>query len=517
MSHRFVAAGAVLGLLAVSPAAAAVNASATIDARAPGVRIAPEIYGQFAEELGQGIEPGIWVGENSPIPNIRGYRRDVVEALQRLHVPVVRWPGGCYADTYHWRNGIGPRGKRPVTINYSWGGVEQRNQFGSREYFDFAELIGAKTYLSVNIGSGTPAEARDWIEYVSSPKHSAVADERRANGRDKPWTLDYVGLGNEMWGCGGNQTAEEASAIMRRFATYLQIGPKLIASGASDRDYHWTEVLMGAAGPYHGPSPFYGISLHYYTIPTGKWEHKGSAIGFPESEWASTLARTRELEGIIEQHAAIMDKADPEKKIGLMVDEWGTWYDPAPGSNPAFLVQDNTLRDALVAATNFHIFQRHADRVRMTAIAQMVNVLQSMIRTDGPKMLRTPTYYAYLMYQPFQGANSLPVVISSPDYAVGASKMPAVDVTAAKATDGAIYVGLINADPNEGADVELALDGARHGQISGQVLTAAKMDSHNAFGAPEQLRPAAFTGARWKGGKLRISMPSKSIVVLSLK
>ena len=193
------------------------------------------------------------------------------------------------------------------------------------------------------------------------------ADERRANGRDKPWTLDYVGLGNEMWGCGGDQTAEEASAEMRRFATYLQIGPKLIASGASDRDYHWTEVLMGAAGPYHGPSPFYGVSLHYYTLPTGKWEHKGSAIGFPESEWASTLARTRELEGMIQQHAAIMDKADPEKKIGLMVDEWGTWYDPAPGSNPAFLVQDNTLRDALVAATNFHIFQRHADRVRMAS------------------------------------------------------------------------------------------------------------------------------------------------------
>src|SRR3954452_1011753 len=478
MFSRLIVVSAGLGLLGACPAQAAINASAVVDTKATGVRIAPEIYGQFAEELGQGIEPGIWVGENSAIPNIRGYRRDVVEALQRLHVPVVRWPGGCYADTYHWRNGIGTRAKRPVTLNYSWGGVEQRNQFGTQEYFNFAELIGTKTYLSVNIGSGTPAEARDWIEYISSPSHSGLAAERRANGREKPWTVDYVGLGNEMWGCGGNQTAEEASAIMRRFATYLQIGPKLIASGASDRDYHWTEVLMPAQGPYHGPSPFYGVSLHYYTVPTGIWDHKGSAVGFPETEWASTLKRTRDLEDMIKRHVAIMDKSDPQKKVGLMVDEWGTWYDPAPGSNPAFLVQENTLRDALVAATNFHIFHRHAERVRMASIAQMVNVLQAMIRTDGPRMVVTPTYYAFLMYRPFQGATAFPVQVTSPDYKVGDNVLPAVDVTAAKAADGPIHVGLINATPNEGADVEVSLGTAGGRRITGQVLTAAKMDSH---------------------------------------
>jgi alpha-N-arabinofuranosidase len=507
---------ALVALAAPTSGRTEIHATATIDARATGVRIAPEIFGQFAEELGRGIEDGIWVGPNSATPNIRGYRRDVVEALQRLHVPVVRWPGGCYADTYHWRNGIGPRDKRPVTINYSWGGVEQHNQFGTAEYFDFAELIGAKTYLSVNIGSGTPAEARDWVEYVSSPSHSTLAEERRANGRDKPWKIDYVGLGNEMWGCGGDQTAEEASAIMRRFATYLQIGPKLIASGASDRDYHWTEVLMQAQGPYHAPSPFYGISLHYYTVPTGNWDHKGSAIGFPESEWASTLERTRELEGMIEKHEAIMDKADPQKKVGLMVDEWGTWYDPAPGSNAAFLVQDNTLRDALVAATNFHIFMRHSDRVRMANIAQMVNVLQSMIRTDGPRMVLTPTYYAFLIYQPFQGATALPVTVSTPNYTAGKESIPAVDVTAARGTDGATYVGLINADPNQPADVAISVAGAKS-HITGQLLTGAKMDSRNEFGAAEQVHPVPFTGAHWSAGTLQVSMPAKSVVVLQLK
>ena len=504
-------------LVAAAAAEAGIKATATVDTSARGVQIAPEIFGQFAEELGRGIEDGIWVGPGSSIPNIHGYRRDVVQALQRLHVPVVRWPGGCYADTYHWRNGIGPRDKRPVTINYSWGGVEQRNQFGTHEYFDFAELIGSKTYLSVNVGSGTPAEARDWVEYVSSPLHSTVADERRANGRDKPWKLDYVGLGNEMWGCGGDQTAEEASAIMRRFATYLQIGPKLIASGASDRDYHWTEVLMRAEGPYHAPSPFYGVSLHYYTVPTGNWDHKGSAIGFPESEWVSTLARTRALEDMIEHHEAIMDKADPQKKVGLMVDEWGTWYDPAPGSNPAFLVQENTLRDALVAATNFHIFMRHADRVRMANIAQMVNVLQSMIRTDGPRMVLTPTYYAFLMYRPFQGATAIPVNVSTPNYTIGSETVPAIDVTAARGADGTTYVGLINADPNQPADVSLSLPGSAQRRVTGELLTGAKMDSRNDFGQAEQVRTVPFSSARWSGGTLDVSMPAKSVVVLTIK
>ncbi len=502
----------VLVALAVSPASAAeIHASASINAKAAGVRIAPEVYGQFAEQLGEGITNGIWVGEDSSIPNIHGYRRDVVEALQALHVPVLRWPGGCYADTYHWRDGIGPRAKRPVTLNRWWGNNEESNAFGTHEYFDFAELIGAKTFLSVNVGSGTAGEAKDWVEYVTSDSHSALAQLRRANGREKPWRIDYAGIGNESWGCGGNLTAAQYAPLLRVFATFVRqdTGPKIVSVGPSADDYAWTEEIMKSH------DKFDVLSLHYYTLPSGDWSHKGAATGFDKAEWLATFAQTRRIEEMIERHSAIMDKADPEKKVALAVDEWGTWYDSAPGATA--LRQDNTLRDALVAATNFHIFQRHADRVRMANIAQMVNVLQSPILTDGARMVRTPTYYAFLMYVPFQGASALPVDVQSPSLQAGKGSVPAIDVTAARGEDGAVLVGIVNADPAEPAEVDLAIEGAGGKPISGQLLTGPAMDSRNRFGAAEEVHPVVFQRARWREGKLRVTMPAKSIVVLTLR
>jgi len=509
MTIRMVMAAALIAL--GTPAQAQIKASATIDAAAPGTRIAPEIYGQFAEQLGSGINGGIWVGENSPIPNIRGYRTDVVEALKDLHVPVVRWPGGCYADIYHWRDGIGARDKRPVTLNKWWGNTEEANQFGTQEFFDFAELIGAKTYLSVNVGSAEPAEAAAWVEYVTYAGNSALANERRANGRDKPWKLDYIGVGNETWGCGGNMTAEEYDPVFRRFATFLRDdrGPKLIASGANSEDYHWTEVLMGKSR-----RSLDGISLHYYTLPTGVWAKKGGAIAFPESEWASTFVRTNKMEEMIREHGARMDKDDPQKKLGLEVDEWGTWYDPTPGTNAAYLVQENTLRDALVAATNFNIFQRHADRVHMANIAQMVNVLQAMIQTDGPRMVLTPTYWAFWLYRPFQGAMALPIAVQTPDYVSGANKLPALDVSAARGADGKLHIALINIDPGQSAEV--SLPGLAKATVSGQVLTASAMDARNSYATPSEVHPVPFSGAKWKDGKLVVTLPAKSLVVLTL-
>ena len=510
MFCRFVVASAVLGMVAVDPAGAALNASATIDTRATGARIAPEIYGQFSEQLGEGITDGIWVGENSAIPSIRGYRRDVVEALKALHVPVLRWPGGCYADTYHWRDGIGPRAQRPITLNKWWGNNEEQNAFGTHEYFDFAELIGTKSFLNVNVGTGTAGEANDWVEYVSSPSKSRLAQLRRSNGRQQPWKVDYIGIGNEMWGCGGNLTAAQYAPLMRMFGTFVrqENGPKIVAVGAAGDDYAWTEEMMKSQDKMDV------LGLHYYTLPTGDWSHKGAAVGFTKAEWFATFAQTRRMEELLARHSAIMDKSDPAKKLGLAVDEWGTWYDTPPGA-PA-LRQENTLRDALVAATNFHIFHRHADRVRMGNIAQMVNVLQAMILTDGPRMVRTPTYYAFLMYRPFQGATALPVRANSPNEGAGSAQIPAVDVTAARGADGAIHVGIVSVDPDQPANVELDL-GKSVGSITGEVLTASAMDARNRFGAAEDVRPVPFRNARWAGGKLRVEMPSKSVVVLTVK
>ncbi|MEO8455089.1 MAG: alpha-L-arabinofuranosidase C-terminal domain-containing protein [Sphingomicrobium sp.] len=499
-------------LFALAPAAgwAEIHATATIDTKAAGLRIAPEIYGQFSEQLGEGITGGIWVGEDSPIPNIRGYRRDIVEALQALHVPVLRWPGGCYADTYDWRDGIGPRGQRPVTLNRWWGNNEEHNAFGTHEYFDFAELIGAKTFLSVNVGTGTAGEAKDWVEYVSSASRSTLAQQRRANGREKPWRIDYAGIGNESWGCGGNLTAEQYAPLLRVFGTFVRQdqAPKIVSVGPSADDYAWTEEIMKSH------DKFDVLSLHYYTLPTGEWSHKGAATAFTKAEWLSTFAQTRRIEDMIERHSAIMDKADPNKKVALAVDEWGTWYDTPPGA-PA-LRQENTLRDALVAAINFHIFMRHADRVRMANIAQMVNVLQSVLLTDGPRLVRTPTYYAFQLYQPFQSATALPVNVTASNLQAGGSAVPAIDVTAARGNEGQLYVALVNVDPDEGAAVELSLTPPTVRRVTGQIVTAPAMDSRNRFGQAEEVVPKPFNGARWRSGRLAVTMPAKSLVVLTM-
>jgi alpha-L-arabinofuranosidase len=509
-------AGGLLLALAIPGAGFAQPVTGTIDLNpaTPGATIAPEIYGQFMEQLGTGIDGGVWVGPGSDIPNTRGFRNDVVGALKALKVPVVRWPGGCYADIYHWRDGIGPRGDRPVTLNRWWGGDEVANGFGTHEFFDFAELIGARTYLSLNMGSGTVAEAADWVEYISSPTGSRLAAMRRSNGRDAPWRIDYVGLGNEPWGCGGRMQAVHYADLMRQYVGFVApygTPATMVAAGPNAVDYDWTRALMAH------PADFDALSLHYYTLPTGDWTTKGPALGFDTAEWAATFAQTYRIEDMIMRHAAIMAETDPDARVALAVDEWGTWYDPTPGTEAGHLQQQNSLRDALLAAVNFNIFHRHADRVRMANVAQMVNVLQAVILTDGPRMTLTPTYHAFALYQPFQGARVLPLTLTRPTYREGAVALPRVDGTAARGLDGRVHVALVNLDPGQAADVAMTLVGGRARTVSGRILTASTMDAHNTFDAPRAVTPQAFTDARIMDGRLTARLPAKSVVVLTIE
>jgi alpha-N-arabinofuranosidase len=496
-------------------AADGLDVSLVVHADQPGAVINPNLYGQFSEHLGHCIYGGIWVGPDSPIPNTRGIRNDVIAALRGLHVPVLRWPGGCFADEYHWRDGIGPRDKRPTKVNTSWGGVVEDNSFGTHEFLDLCGLIGAEPYICGNVGSGTVQEMADWIEYMTSDANSPMANLRRANGREKPWKIRYFGVGNESWGCGGNMRPEFYADNFKRYGTFVKdfSGNHVyqIASGSNASDTNWTEVLMGEAARRMN-----GLSLHYYTLPHNNWKEKGSATGFTEADWFATMKGTLRMDEIIAHHAAIMDKFDPDRKVGLVVDEWGVWTDVEPGTNPAFLYQQNSLRDALVAALNLHIFQRHTDRVVMANIAQMVNVLQSMILTDNEKMLLTPTYHVFEMLNVHQGATVLPLELTTPDYVFGPDKIPAVSASASRDSSGHVHISLVNVDPHHDAHLICHLVGLATKSVSGRVLTAAAINTCNTFAAPHAVEPAAFTGAQFAAGNLSVDLPAKSVVILQL-
>lgn len=400
-------------------------------------------------------------------------------------------------------------------INTHWGGVVEDNSFGTHEFMDFCEQIGTEPYVCANVGSGTVQEMMEWVEYMTSDADSPMANLRRANGRDQPWKVPYLAVGNESWGCGGNMRPEFYADNFRRYNTFAKNYPGnhiyRVAGGSNGNDLNWTEVLMAMAAKQMD-----GLSLHYYTLPTGDWKKKGSATEFDEAAWFATLKNTLHMEELVTKHAAIMDKYDAGKRVGLIVDEWGTWYDVEPGTNPGFLYQQNTLRDAIVAGLNFHVFQKHADRVAGANIAQMVNVLQTMILTDGPKMARTPTYWVFEMYKVHQGATSLPVELTTPDYVMGGDRIPAVSASASRDTAGKIHLSLVNSNPHEALTVSCRLQGAAAKMVTGRVLTAPAMNACNTFDAPDAVHPAAFTGATLDGSMLTVALPAKSVVMLEL-
>lgn len=489
--------------LVCAPAFAA-DAVLTIGTEAAGPRIEPTVYGHFVEHLGHGVYGGLWVGPESPIANTRGWRNDVLDALRRVGVPVMRWPGGCFADDYDWRDGIGPPAQRPVRLNKVWGGVAETNRVGTHEFMDLAELLGAEAYLAGNMGSMPPRAMSQWLEYLTSASpDSTLANERRKNGRDAPWKVPYFGVGNESWGCGGNMRPEYAADLHRRYAAFLHTNTVRVASGDGEGRDEVTDVMLERA-----KGQMDAISLHHYTV-VGTWEAKGRATGFGRAQWAKALHDP--LVGLDEHIARtvrIMDRHDPARRIALYVDEWGMWHDPEPGSNPAFLFQQNTQRDALVAALAFHTFHRHTQRVKMANLAQMVNVLQALVLTDGPRIALTPTYHAFDLYRPFRGAVPLKTTLQTPRWREGALELPHVDVSAARTPEGRIVLALVNLHPDEPVRVRTGLTG----RASGRLLAAPAMDAHNRPGEPPRVQPVPLA----LQGPLTMELPPHSVAVITL-
>lgn len=494
-----------------------------IETAKPGPKIDRNIFGQFAEHLGSGVYGGVWVGKDSSIPNTRGIRKDVVEALKAIKTPNVRWPGGCFADEYHWRHGIGPIENRRKTINSNWGGAVEPNTFGTDEFMDFVGQIGAEAYVSVNVGSGTVQEAAEWVEYMTADPKTTMGKERAANGHPEPYKVKYLGIGNESWSCGGAMRPEYYADEMKRYARFVrnynakQTGAEAmqrIAVGPNQGDPAYTEAVMAAQKGHDWAWNIEGLSLHSYT--TGGWPPSYSSTKFDETAYAKLVRETLGMDDLIAKHSAIMDKYDPEKKMPLVVDEWGVWLAPLEGTDPGFLVQQNSLRDAIVAALNLNIFARHADRVRMTNIAQMVNVLQAMILTDKDKMVLTPTYHVYKMYLPFQDATSVPVNFDAGTYKQGDVTLPRVDATAVRDTEGKLWLAITNLDPARPATIAPSLAGAKAASAKGQVLTAPRIDAFNTFQAPNTVVPAPYA-AKASAKGLSLVIPPKSVVVVQLE
>ncbi|MCM1135720.1 MAG: alpha-N-arabinofuranosidase [Clostridium sp.] len=487
--------------------------------------INPEIYGHFSEHLGRCIYEGLYVKEDSGIPNVNGMRRDVVEALKKINVPVLRWPGGCFADEYHWRDGVGPKESRKKMINTHWGGVLEDNSFGTHEFFELCRQLGCKAYVNGNVGSGTVQEMSEWVEYMTFDGVSPMADLRKENGRGEPWKVDYFGVGNENWGCGGNMTPEYYANLYRRYQTYVRDysgegAVKKICGGPNADDVNWTEKVLDVCfSKPHPDKDFHGfmdgLSLHYYTCPGG-WDNKGSATEFDEAMWYQTLSKALYMEELIKMHSAVMDKYDPEKRIGLIVDEWGTWFDVEPGTNPGFLYQQSTMRDAMVAAVTLNIFNKHCDRVKMACIAQMVNVLQSVILTEGNKMLLTPTYHVFHMYRKHQGAELLASGLTG-EQLTGARefRMSALQESVSMREEGRILATIANLSVSESQPVEVVFAKMRPQEVKAAVLTNG-IHAHNTFEEPFQVKEEPFEDVKIEGRSISLTVPACSVISLEI-
>ena len=480
-----------------------------------------EIYGHFSEHLGRCIYEGLYVGENSDIPNVNGMRTDVVEALKKIKIPVLRWPGGCFADEYHWKDGIGPKETRKKMINTHWGGVVEDNSFGTHEFMELCRQLGCETYVNMNVGSGSVQEMSEWVEYLTFKGVSPMADLRKKNGHEEPWDVNFIGVGNENWGCGGNMRPEHYANEYRRYSTYCRnyTDKKMykIMGGPNVDDYNWTETTMktiGKSGTY--PADLIsGISLHYYVHPGG-WENKGSALDFDRNEYYETIRKAYYMDELITRHGDIINQYDPEKRIGLIVDEWGTWYRVEPGTNPGFLYQQNTMRDAIVAGVTLNIFNQHSDRVQMANIAQLVNVLQAVILTDGADMLLTPTYHVFDMYKDHQDAELLASYIENEVIGTETDKIPEISQSVSISEDGSLNITLVNASDDKDETIDVIPVEYNAKEVKASILTG-EMHDHNDFTNKEKVKLEDYTDYKIESnGHITVKLPAMSVVSLKV-
>ncbi|MGN0447270.1 MAG: alpha-N-arabinofuranosidase [Acutalibacteraceae bacterium] len=477
-------------------------------------KISKDIYGHFSEHLGRCIYEGLYVGENSPIPNVNGMRSDVVNALKEMGIPVLRWPGGCFADEYHWKDGIGEKESRKKMINTHWGGVVEDNSFGTHEFFELCKQLGCDAYVNGNVGSGTVREMSEWVEYMTFDGLSPMAQLREKNGSKEPWIVKYFGVGNESWGCGGNMHPEYYADEYRRYETFVRQYDSnkpiyKIACGANAFDYNWTDVLMKKAGKNMN-----GLSLHYYTVPNS-WDKKGKALEFTKEEYYNTIEKAYKMEELVTRHSEIMNRYDPEKRVGLIVDEWGTWYDVEEGTNPGFLYQHNTLRDAVVAGLTLNIFNKHSDRVKMANIAQTVNVLQAVALTDGEDMLLTPTYYIFKMYKDHQENTLLGSFITTSNLPQKGI-LPKLVESASIDENGTIVSTIVNTSLDGEAEIHCQIADFNLSSISAEILSG-DVYSHNSFDNKNAVKTEAFTDYRQLRDGFEASLPPCSVVKFIIK
>lgn len=516
-----------------------------VDAGASKYTINRHIYGHFSEHLGRCIYDGYWVSESMSVPKQGRIRTDIVDALKKIRIPNLRWPGGCFADEYHWRDGIGLGNQRPTMINTNWGNVTEDNSFGTHEFLELCELLNTEPFIVGNVGSGSVEEMSKWIEYLNYDGVSPMTNMRKQNGHEKPWGVSFWGIGNENWGCGGNMTPEYYATQYRQYSSFAKNYPgtilRKIATGPNSTNYQWTEVLMQSLAGSGGRGGMWGMDLHYYTRPprgnrgqdgqgprpataqgapaqpAAPVQSQGSATNFTEATYFGTMQNALRIDEIITRHDSIMTKYDEQKRVALVVGEWGIWTDPEPGTNPRFLYQQNSLRDAIIAGSTLNIFNNHCDRVRMAQLAQTVNVLQALILTEGPKMILTPTYHVFDMYKVHHDAKMLPVKFTSPDYVSGDQNLPALNVSASRDSSGVVHITLVNIDPNNSITLSTTLNQVKWSAVTGQILTSAKITDINTFDKPSNIVITKFDDAKKTGDLLNVVLPSKSVVLLTIK